>query len=31
MRWVTREEARSMDLTKTAKLAIDELFGGTGI
>jgi 8-oxo-dGTP diphosphatase len=31
MRWVTREEAKSMDLTKTARRAIDELFGGTGI
>lgn len=31
MRWVTREEARSMDLTKTAGRAIDELFGGMGI
>jgi ADP-ribose pyrophosphatase YjhB (NUDIX family) len=31
MRWVTREEARSMDLTKTARRAIDELFGGMGI
>jgi len=31
IRWVTREEARSMDLTKTARRAIDELFGGMGI
>ncbi len=30
MIWVTREEARSMDLTKTARRAIDELFGGVG-
>jgi len=30
MKWVTREEARSMDMTKTARRAIDELFGGIG-
>lgn len=31
MKWVTREEARAMDLTKTARKAIDELFGGMGV
>ena len=30
MKWVTREEARSMDMTKTARRAVDELFGGIG-
>ncbi len=29
-RWVTREEARKMDMTLTARRAIDELFGGSG-
>lgn len=28
MKWVTREEARKMDLTRTARKVIDELFGG---
>jgi ADP-ribose pyrophosphatase YjhB (NUDIX family) len=28
MRWVTREETRSMDMTKTARRALEELFGG---
>jgi len=27
MRWVTREEAKTMDMTRTARRAIDELFG----
>jgi ADP-ribose pyrophosphatase YjhB (NUDIX family) len=27
MRWVTREEAMKMDMTRTARRAIDELFG----
>jgi 8-oxo-dGTP diphosphatase len=29
-RWVTREEAKKMDMTRTARRAIDELFGGSG-
>jgi ADP-ribose pyrophosphatase len=29
LRWVTFEEARSMDLTKTARKALEELFGGS--
>jgi 8-oxo-dGTP diphosphatase len=29
-KWVTREEAKKMDMTRTARRAIDELFGGTG-
>jgi 8-oxo-dGTP diphosphatase len=29
--WVTREEAKKMDMTVTARRAIDELFGATGI
>jgi len=28
MRWVTREEMKELDMTKTARRAIDELFGG---
>jgi ADP-ribose pyrophosphatase len=28
MRWVTHEEAKTMDLTMTARRAIEELFGG---
>jgi 8-oxo-dGTP diphosphatase len=28
MKWVTREEARKMDLTRTARRVIEELFGG---
>ncbi len=27
MRWVTREETRDLEMTKTARRAIDELFG----
>ncbi len=30
MKWVTREEAKGMDLTRTARKAIEELFGGAG-
>ncbi len=30
MKWVTRDEARKMDLTRTARKVIDELFGGAG-
>jgi 8-oxo-dGTP diphosphatase len=30
MRWVAREEARKMDLTRTARKVIEELFGGVG-
>ena len=30
MMWCTREDARTMDLTRTARRAIDELFGGLG-
>ncbi|MFH1579584.1 MAG: NUDIX hydrolase [Thermoplasmatota archaeon] len=30
MKWVTREEARKMDLTRTARKVIEELFGGAG-
>lgn len=28
LRWVTHEQAKTMDLTRTAKKALDELFGG---
>ncbi len=28
LKWATFEEARSMDLTKTARKALEELFGG---
>ncbi len=28
MRWVTHEQAKGMDLTRTARKALDELFGG---
>lgn len=28
MRWVTREESKGLEMTKTAQRAIDELFGG---
>ncbi|MGQ9587072.1 MAG: NUDIX hydrolase [Thermoplasmata archaeon] len=31
LRWVTYDEARTMDMTSTAKRALDELFGGAGI
>lgn len=31
IKWVTREEAKKMDVTRTAKRAIDELFGAAGI
>lgn len=31
LRWCTREETKSLDMTKTARRAIDELFGGSGI
>jgi len=30
MKWVTRDEAKGMDLTRTARKAIEELFGGAG-
>lgn len=30
MKWVMREEARKMDLTRTARKVIEELFGGVG-
>ncbi len=30
MKWVTREEAKRMDMTRTARRAIDELFGIVG-
>lgn len=29
MKWVTHEEAKALDLTRTARRALDELFGGT--
>lgn len=29
MKWVTHREAKAMDLTKTARRALDELFGGS--
>lgn len=29
MRWVTFEEAKALDLTKTARKALEELFGGS--
>jgi ADP-ribose pyrophosphatase len=29
MKWVTYQEARQLDLTKTARRALEELFGGT--
>ena len=29
MKWVTHQEAKALDLTKTARRALDELFGGT--
>ena len=29
MKWVTHQEARAMDLTKTARKAIEELFGSS--
>jgi ADP-ribose pyrophosphatase len=29
MRWVTHEEAKELDLTRTARRALDELFGGS--
>lgn len=28
MKWVTREETKAIDMTRTARKAIDELFGG---
>jgi len=30
LRWVTRDEAKTMDMTRTARRAIDELFGSPG-
>ena len=30
LRWFTREEIKSLDMTRTARKAIDELFGGPG-
>lgn len=30
LKWVTREEAKKMDMTRTARRAIDELFGVVG-
>lgn len=30
MRWVTRDETKAMDLTRTARKVLDELFGGLG-
>lgn len=30
LRWCTREEIKSLDMTRTARRAIDELFGGLG-
>jgi len=30
LRWFTREEAKNLDMTRTARRAIDELFGGLG-
>ena len=29
MKWVTHQEAKSLDMTKTARKAIEELFGGS--
>lgn len=29
MKWVTHREAKAMDLTRTARRALDELFGGS--
>jgi len=29
MKWVTHEEAKGLDLTRTARRALDELFGGS--
>jgi hypothetical protein len=28
IRWVSHEEAKKMDLTRTARKALEELFGG---
>ena len=30
LRWFTREETKSLEMTRTARRAIDELFGGLG-
>jgi mutator protein MutT len=30
LRWFTREETKTLDMTRTARRAIDELFGGLG-
>lgn len=30
MKWASMEEARALDLTKTARKALEELFGGAG-
>jgi 8-oxo-dGTP diphosphatase len=30
MKWVSRDETKQMDMTKTARRAIEELFGGMG-
>jgi len=30
LRWFTREETKTLDMTRTARRAMDELFGGLG-
>jgi len=31
MKWVTRDESKQLDMTRTARRALDELFGSSGV